>query len=186
MGPVRSPRGSARPARRYPILLGLSPSSPPDVSLLPPETPASGLRYKRSRFATRIPTERRYTAGHLWLLEAEPGLWRVGFTKFALRMLGDPVELDFEVEPDAPVERGQVIGWVEGFKAVSDVFAPMDGTFAGENPALVDDVDLLHRRPYDEGWLFALRGVPGEDCVDAQGYAGHLDATIDRMLERGS
>ena len=151
-----------------------------------PGTPAPYLRYKRSRFATRLPVERRYTAGHLWLREGGDGVWQVGFTKFALRMLGDPVELEFEVAPGADVETGQVIGWVEGFKAVTDVFAPMDGTFAGENPALADDIDLMHTSPYDRGWLFAVRGEPGEDCVDAQGYSDHLDATIDRMLGKAS
>ena len=46
----------------------------------------------------------------------------IGFTKFALRMLGDLVELNLPDTPDLPVEVGQTIGWAEGFKAVSDLY----------------------------------------------------------------
>jgi glycine cleavage system H protein len=139
------------------------------------------LRYKRSRFSTRLHRQRRYTAAHQWLWEKEPELWCVGFTKFALRMLGDPVEFEFECRPDAPVARGQVLGWIEGFKAVTDVYAPLDGRFAGTNPELDQDITLLGSAPYERGWLFALRGRPSPETLDAEGYSAFLDATIDRM-----
>lgn len=142
------------------------------------------LVFKRARFSTRLPRTHRFTQGHLWLRrgEGDEDVWEVGFTKFALRMLGDPVEADFEVRSGAAVETGQVIGWIEGFKAVTDVFAPFDATFAGMNPALADDIDLIKKSPYDKGWLYALRGAPGSDCLDAEDYAALLDGTIDRML----
>jgi glycine cleavage system H protein len=100
-------------------------------------------------------------------------------------MLGDPVEFELEVAPGAAVETGQVIGWIEGFKAVTDVFCPMDGRFAGANPALDGDITLLQSAPFERGWLFAVHGSPAADVLDAQGYAQHLDATIDRMLGKG-
>jgi Glycine cleavage system H protein (lipoate-binding) len=56
------------------------------------------LTYKRERFATRLPVDRVYTRSHYWLLEVEPAVWRIGFTKFASRMLGDIVEYKFEIE----------------------------------------------------------------------------------------
>jgi glycine cleavage system H protein len=144
------------------------------------------LRYKRSRFSTRLPTDRLYTAGHYWLFESEPRLWQVGLTKFAHRMLGDTVEFDFEVGEGAAVEVGQVIGWLEGFKAMTDVYSPMSGRFAGANPALLEKIELLKSDPHGRGWLFAVEGEPGEDCVDASGYASFLDATIDKMLGKPS
>ena len=145
----------------------------------------SYLRYKRSKFATRLPHGRRYTAAHIWVWDQGDELWRVGFTKFALRMLGEPVELEFEAEPGARLETGQVVGWIEGFKAVTDVFCPMNGTFVGGNPALDEELSLVHSSPYEKGWLFAVRGTPDESCLDAQGYSDHLDATIDRMQGKG-
>ena len=139
------------------------------------------LRYKRSRFSTRLHTGRFYTAAHQWLWEKETDLWCVGFTKFALRMLGDPVEFEFEAAPGARVARGQVVGWIEGFKAVADVYSPMDGDFAGTNPELDQDITLLVSERYGRGWLFAARGRPSADLLDAHGYSSLLDETIERM-----
>lgn len=148
--------------------------------------PEPDLRYKRSKFSTRLPLERLYTQGHLWLWGHADGVWRIGFTKFALRMLGDPVEFDFEAPAGGEVATGDVLGWVEGFKAVSDVFSPLDGVFEGHNPELEDDIALLHKAPYDRGWLFGVRGEPDPSLLEAQGYADLLDATIDRMLGASS
>lgn len=140
-----------------------------------------GVRYKRSRFSTRLPEELLYTASHFWLAEDAPGVWKVGFTKFATRMLGDLVEHGFEVKPGDDVTVGQKIGWVEGFKAISELYGVVDGTFAGGNPALDDDVTLTDTDPYGEGWLYRIEGTPDPNRVDVQGYIDFLDETIDKM-----
>ena len=96
--------------------------------------PTQVILYKRSRFQSRLPKGRLYTASHFWLAEQEPGLWRVGFTRFATRMLGDLVEHGFEVKVGQEIKVGQTIGWVEGFKALTDLYSVADGSFAGPNP----------------------------------------------------
>ena len=151
-----------------------------------PESDAQSIAYRRSRFKTRLPAGRLYAASHFWL-EAQPespGLWRVGFTKFAARMLGDLVEHDFEVKPGDPVAVGQIIGWIEGFKATSDLYCCLDGNFHRGNPDLREDLDLLRTSPYQKGWLFEAHGTPGDDAVDVQGYAEILDMAIDKVLEQ--
>jgi glycine cleavage system H protein len=140
------------------------------------------VHYKRSRFTTHLLEDRLYTAGHSWLEREGQDLWRVGFTKFAIRMLGEIVELGFEKEPGSPVETGQVVGWLEGFKAVTDIFSPLSGHFEGCNPALDENLTLLTTKPYTTGWLFKVRGRPEPDCLDVHGYVSLLDATIDKML----
>ena len=140
------------------------------------------LAYKRARFATRLPRDRFYTRSHYWLREVEPTVWRVGFTKFATRMLGDMVEYQFEVEAGSRVELGQKLGWVEGFKAVSDVYSVAEGDFGGGNAELGRDITLIESDPYERGWLYQVSGRPEPDGVDATGYATILDATIDKML----
>ena len=142
------------------------------------------LEYKRTRFGTRLPENILYTRSHYWLAEVpnEPGLWRVGFTKFALRMLGDLVEFQLEPAGKTEIEIGARIGWIEGFKAVSDIFSVARGAFAGSNSALRDDITLLESDPYGRGWLYAVHGTPEPEAVDVHGYVGILDATIDKML----
>lgn len=142
----------------------------------------SGLvRYERCKFSTALPENRLYTPAHYYLLEGE-GLWRVGFTSFATRMLGEAVALDFDVEPGSHIETGQVIGCLEGFKAVSDIHTPLSGRFEGVNPDLGKEIQLLDTDPHGRGWLFQVSGNPGDDCLDVFGYISVLDATLDRML----
>jgi len=97
-------------------------------------------------------------------------------------MLGEAVEADFEVQPGAVLDLGQVVGWVEGFKAVSDLFTPLAGRFVRGNPDLDAAIASMFERPYDDGWLFEIEGEPGGEIMDAEGYAGFLDVTIDKML----
>jgi glycine cleavage system H protein len=151
--------------------------------------PDDTLRYQRSRFTTRLPTGRLFTRGHFWLLREPdesgepgiPGVWRIGLTKFAVRMLGELVEHEFEVQPGDAVKTGQVIGWLEGFKAASDLYCVADGSFAGGNEKLVEDITLVESDPYGEGWLYRVRGQPDAAAFDVTGYTKYLDDTIDRM-----
>ena len=140
------------------------------------------VRYKRSRFSTRLPADRLYTRSHYWLQKDDSGRWRIGMTKFATRMLGDLVEFDFSIAPGESVEVGRQIGWIEGFKAVSDLYAVARGTFIGANEKLAGDITLLESEPYGAGWLYAVDGEPEPDRLGVHEYVNVLDATIDRML----
>jgi glycine cleavage system H protein len=142
------------------------------------------LFYKRSHFVTHLPVDYFYTRSHFWLAEQPGGEWRIGLTKFATRMLGDMVDHGFEAEPNAAVTAGQIIGWVEGFKAISDVYCVTNGTFLGSNAALREKISLIDRHPYTEGWLYAVRGTPDDKRLDVHGYRDHLDRAIDLILSK--
>lgn len=140
------------------------------------------IAYKRSRFSTRLPEGRLYTPSHFWLQQEEAGIWQVGFTKFATRMLGDLVDYEFAVSVGGLLEPGQSIGWVEGFKAVSDLISVVNGEFLNANPALPQNITLIDNDPYHRGWLYRVRGAPDKTAVDVQGYIAVLDATVDKMI----
>jgi glycine cleavage system H protein len=122
-----------------------------------------------------------FTPSHFWLMEQGSGLWRIGITKFASRMLGDVVDVGFEAAAGSVVALGDTIGWFEGFKARSDLYTVVAGTFIQGNPVLEQDVDLIDRDRYGGGWLYEVRGTPDGEACDARGYAAVLDTTIDRM-----
>lgn len=144
---------------------------------------ADTLFYRRSRFSTRLPLDRRYTAAHYWLLEEETGIWRIGFTGFATRMLGDVVEVGFSVPSGTSVSIGQEIGGVEGFKAVTVVYSVAEGEFLGSNGELASDITAVETSPYGRGWIYRVKGRPDPESLDVSGYTALLDGTIDRMLE---
>ena len=150
------------------------------MSLDPTET----LRYNRNHFSARLPKHFTYSLSHFWLTELGPGQWRVGLTNFATRMLGEIVEFDFEVKSGDAVAIAQVIGWIEGFKAVSDVFCVASGSFEAVNEAAAENSEVICSDPYDGGWLYQISGEPDPQTVDVHGYVEHLDRTIDKMLEK--
>ena len=140
--------------------------------------------YKRSTFVTHLPSACLYSPSHFWLARLDGDRWRVGFTKFATRMLGEIVEVQWEKADAAPVASGEIIGSIEGFKAISDIYCVADGRFAGGNPALRDDIELVGREPYGAGWLYEIEGQPDAKCVTLDQYRALLDTTIDRILDK--
>jgi glycine cleavage system H protein len=140
------------------------------------------LPYKRSHFATQLPLDYLYSPSHAWVAVRDGDACRVGLTKFATRMLGEMVDHGFEIETGASVQCGQIIGWVEGFKAISDLFCIAEGAFAGSNPVLKENIRLITRDPFGAGWLYEVRGQPDTKCLDVHAYRDLLDKTIDRIL----
>lgn len=141
------------------------------------------LYYRQLLFRTRLLGDRLYTASHFWLQEQDPGLWRIGLTKFASRMLGEVVEIGFDCKEGDTVRIGDSIGWFEGFKARSDLFSVAGGVFAGSNPLLVDRIAVIDDDRYRRGWLYEVRGEPEPNALDMHGYAALLDQTIARMRQ---
>jgi glycine cleavage system H protein len=149
------------------------------------------VRFRHAHFSARFPVDCRYAPSHFWMRAAEhpadaggPAegrLWRVGFTKFATRMLGELVEMRLDVAAGQSVGGGDRLGTVEGFKAVSDLFCVVDGTFVAANDALTVEACLTHSDPYGAGWLYAVRGEPAPGHLDVHGYIDLLAATIERL-----
>jgi glycine cleavage system H protein len=143
-----------------------------------------GLHYKRSHFATQLPADYLYSPSHFWAARQEGKVWRIGFTKFATRMLGEIVDHQFDAAPASKVASGQVIGWIEGFKAISDIYCIADGRFLETNPLLREKIATVNKDPYVAGWLYSVEGKPDAKCVDVQAYRAILDKTIDKILEK--
>jgi glycine cleavage system H protein len=97
-----------------------------------------------------------YTKEHEWVAIGADGLATIGITDHAQAALGDIVFVELP-EPGRNVATGEACAVVESVKAASDVYAPLAGTVAEVNQAIVDDPALVNRSPEDEGWFFKLR-----------------------------
>ena len=142
--------------------------------------------YKRSTFVTHLPVDCLYSPSHFWLARVTGDRWRVGFTKFATRMLGEIVEVQWEKAEGDAAASGGIIGSIEGFKAISDIYCVADGVFAGGNPGLREGIEKVGDDPYGAGWLYEIEGTPDAKCVELEKYRALLDTTIDRILEKHS
>jgi len=148
----------------------------------------STVLYKRATFVTQLPTAHLYSHSHGWMAKSAgaglDGPWRVGYTKFALRMLGELVDVQLGCLPGSAIQPGDVLGSVEGFKAISDIFCIGSGQFLQANPALNASLEKIVQSPYDIGWLYEFTGQPEPRILDVDGYRAVLDATIDRLLAK--
>ena len=97
----------------------------------------------------------RYTKDHEWV-RIDGDLAVCGITDHAQGQLGDVVFVEVP-EPGRKVEQGKDAAVVESVKAASEVYAPISGTVAEGNAAIVDDPSLVNRDAAGEGWFFKLR-----------------------------
>ncbi|GAA0411193.1 glycine cleavage system protein GcvH [Leifsonia naganoensis] len=93
----------------------------------------------------------KYTAEHEWLL-VEGDVATVGITAYAAEKLGDVVFVELPAL-GSTVAAGRVVGEIESTKSVGELFAPVDGTVAAVNDAVVDAPELVNSDPFGEGWL---------------------------------
>ena len=100
----------------------------------------------------------------------------------SLHHASSAVDHGFEIEAGSAVQCGQIIGWVEGFKAISDLFCVVEGQFVGPNTALKENIRLISKEPFGGGWLYEAAGRPDAKCLDVHSYRDLLDKAIDRIL----
>jgi len=50
-----------------------------------------------------------------------------------------------------------VIGTIESYKAVSDVYSPLSGTIVEVNESLVNNPGNVNKSPYEEGWMARIK-----------------------------
>ena len=115
-----------------------------------------------------IPSHLRYSAEHEWVDESSPV--KVGLSAVAVDALGDVVYLDLP-EAGSTVTAGEVCGEVESTKSVSELFAPVSGTVAEVNAAVVDEPGLVNSDPYGDGWLFTVEVTDEGELLTAEQYA---------------
>ena len=96
----------------------------------------------------------KYTAEHEWLL-VDGDTATVGITRYAAEKLGDVVFVELPAE-GSDVAAGRVVGEIESTKSVGELFAPVDGTVAEANQAVVDAPELVNAAPFGDGWLIKV------------------------------
>ncbi|AGW41916.1 branched-chain alpha-keto acid dehydrogenase subunit E2 [Leifsonia xyli subsp. cynodontis DSM 46306] len=96
----------------------------------------------------------KYTPEHEWLF-VEGDTATVGITSYAAEKLGDVVFVELP-EAGTAVAAGRVVGEIESTKSVGELFAPVDGTVAEANQAVLDTPELVNSDPFGDGWLIRV------------------------------
>jgi glycine cleavage system H protein len=111
-----------------------------------------------------VPDDRWYSEDHQWL-QADGDLYRVGLTDYAQDALGE-VTLVQLVDTGVRVSAGAELGEVEAFKAMTDLYMPVNATVVELNAALAENPTIVNEDPYGLGWLCRVE-VERADDVDA-------------------
>ena len=117
-----------------------------------------------------------YSKEHEWI-RVEGDQATVGITDFAQGQLGDVVFVEVP-EAGRAVTRGQEAAVVESVKAASDVYAPVSGTVAEGNQAVVDEPSLVNSDPEGEGWFFKVTLSDNHELselMNAEQYKAYCD-----------
>lgn len=105
----------------------------------------------------QVPVDRWYWVDdQTWALPLEGGRVRVGITALGLKASGD-VFMCRPKSVGSEVVQGRSIGVVELSKSIVSVKSPLSGEVVRVNEALDEQPELVHRSPYDAGWLAELR-----------------------------
>lgn len=132
------------------------------------------LVFMMGRSPAFLPTDRDYTTNHLWI-RSRGEASQLGFSAYAVRLLGDIHHLAWTVATGSSIRTGQNIGFIEGSKATSDLYAPIDATVVAINRAVLADASLVNSELYEEGWLLEVCGTPAGTLTPEQ-YLAHLEA----------
>ena len=118
-----------------------------------------------------VPTDRRYSKEHEWILIAD-GVVTVGITHFAQDQLGDIVFVELP-EVDAELARDEVMGTIESVKAVSEIFAPISGKVLEVNLDLEGAPETVNSDPNGAGWYCKMTIASPDELeglMDAAAY----------------
>jgi glycine cleavage system H protein len=121
------------------------------------------------------PQELLYTKEHEWIrVDAEIGT--IGITDYAQHELGDVVFVELPKVGDH-LTANEAFGTIESVKAVSEIFAPVDGEVVGVNSKLQNSPELVNSDPHGEAWLVRVRLSDRADTdklMSAEDYEAYI------------
>ena len=137
-----------------------------------------------------VPVDLRYSHDHQWI-RVEGDVWRVGITEFAQEALGEVTMvriygasggvIEHRCTP-SPISAGDEMGEIEAFKAMTDLYMPVDAVVVEANAAFDDSPTAVNNDPYGDGWLCTVRPNAASNVgnlLDAQAYRELIGYTDD-------
>jgi len=122
------------------------------------------------------PTHFRYTKEHEWI-EAKDTSATIGITDYAQHELGDVVFVELPAV-GTKLAAGKSFSSVESVKAVSEIYAPVNGEVVAANTELQNKPEAINSDPHGAGWLVKIKlANPAEvnELMDAAAYEAYVE-----------
>lgn len=120
-----------------------------------------------------VPTDRKYTREHDWVM-VEGNIAKLGITDHAQSELGDIVYVELP-DVDSEIEIGESYTTVESVKAASPVLSPVAGKIVEVNDALDETPELLNEDAFGQ-FIAAVEftEIDEDNLLDATEYERFL------------
>ncbi len=138
------------------------------------------LVFEMGLYKAQFPKDLLYSPLHFWMAPEHGKGTRIGLTRYATRLLGDVFRIDWAISTGKNLLRDQQLASMESTKAVSELYAPLDGCVRQINAALTEDPSLLSVDPYD-AWMVEVDGWP-QQALQAQEYLDFLASGWERTM----
>jgi len=119
---------------------------------------------------------------HLWARIESPDRVRVGLDRFGQKAAGHVAYVKL-LPPGRPVQKGRAFGSLEAGKYIGPLRAPVSGTLAEVNDAVLKTPSLVNTDPYGAGWFVVIQPSNLEaDTADLVQGADAIQAWLDAEL----
>lgn len=123
-----------------------------------------------------FPKNLRYSKEHEWARLEEDGSVTIGITSHAVEALGDITMVTLPDVGDA-LTQGENFGDIDSVKAVSELYAPIDGEVLELNTELDDSPEQVNEAPYESGWMVKVNATDAsqlEGLMTAEAYSAFV------------
>lgn len=129
-----------------------------------------------------LPEELYYTKDHTWARIDDNGSVTVGMDAFGAKAAGNIEFIDLPMEDDE-FEAGEAFGSLESAKWVGGLLMPVSGTVIAVNENIEDELELLTRDPYGEGWLIKVKPSNLKDDLKALVHGDDVGPWLKKEIE---
>lgn len=129
-----------------------------------------------------LPEELYYTKDHTWARIDDNGSVTVGMDAFGAKAAGNIEFIDLPMEEDE-FEAGEAFGSLESAKWVGGLLMPVSGTVIAINENIEDELELMTRDPYGEGWLIKVKPGNLKDDLKALVHGDDVGPWLKKEIE---
>ncbi len=115
------------------------------------------------------PNNLKYTKSDEWI-KVDGNIATIGISDYAQSQLSDIVYLEFLVDVDDEVSKGNACVTLKSVKAAADVNCPLSGKVTEINELLSDEFEAVNTDPFGKAWMVKI------EFTDASELDGYMSA----------
>lgn len=123
------------------------------------------------------PKELKFAKSDEWV-KVEGQVAIIGVSEFAQSQLSDIVYLEYLVDVEDEVSKGDSCATLESVKAAADVNTPISGKVVALNESLLDEFEAINSDPFGKAWMIKIEMNDTselDNLMDAEQYTKYCE-----------